>query len=73
MTITATVQSGVAGTASMNVTPIPSKLVVISGGGQTGPAFSTLANPLVAGVADLRHLLIGDGLFASHETSTENA
>ncbi|MDB4912533.1 MAG: hypothetical protein JWM95_177 [Gemmatimonadetes bacterium] len=46
-TVTASVQSGIVGTAAFNVLPTPSRLVVVSGGGQTAPAYSTLANPFV--------------------------
>lgn len=47
LTVTATTQAGIAGSAILNVKPVPSRLVVISGGNQTGQAFQTVANPFI--------------------------
>ena len=49
-TITATTPLGVFGTSSFTFVPPPARVVVISGGGQTGIAGSTLAQPLVVEV-----------------------
>lgn len=50
VTFTARTPTGVAGTAKLTVRPQASRLVVISGNGQTGVALSTLSIPLVVEV-----------------------
>ena len=47
VTISATTQSGLVGKAVVNILPQPSRLVVISGAGQTAPAYKTLPNAYV--------------------------
>ena len=50
VTFTARTPTGVAGTATLTVRPQATRLVVISGSGQTGVALSTLATPFVVEV-----------------------
>lgn len=50
VTISAITPLGVTGTGQLQVMPLPARLVVISGGGQTGAAGSAAAQPLVVEV-----------------------
>jgi hypothetical protein len=55
-TISAITPLGLTGSATLTVVPTPAKIVVISGGGQTGVAGSTVAQPLVVEVQSVDNL-----------------
>ncbi len=50
VTITATTPLGISGTSRIAISPAAARLVVISGGGQTGPAGTALPQPLIVEV-----------------------
>ena len=69
-TITAVTPLNISGTTRVSVTPVAARLVVISGGGQTAPAGTMLAQPLIVEVQAADNLPVAGSTVAFRAITT---
>ncbi len=73
VTVSAITPLGLTGAAALTVIPVPAKIVVISGGGQTGVAGSPLAQPFVVELQAADNVALAGASVTFRSTTTGGA